>query len=53
MADHIVRSYDVDLDELRRSISEMGGLAEKMLGDATLSLVRRDTTLAQAVIAAR
>jgi phosphate transport system protein len=52
MAEHIVRSYDVDLDELRRSISEMGGIAEKMLGDATLSLVRRDTALAQAVIAA-
>ena len=51
MADHIVSSYDVELQDLRRSISEMGGIAEKMLGDAVDALVRRDTGLAQSVIA--
>ncbi|GEP06096.1 phosphate signaling complex protein PhoU [Methylobacterium oxalidis] len=52
MSEHIVTSYDNDLDDLRRSISEMGGIAEKMMADASHALVRRDTVLAQAVIAA-
>jgi phosphate transport system protein len=50
--DHISKSFDEDLALLRRLISELGGLAEKMLVDATTALVRRDTALAQAVIAA-
>ncbi|SFL49964.1 phosphate signaling complex protein PhoU [Methylorubrum salsuginis] len=52
MSEHIVSSYDNDLENLRRSIAEMGGVAEKMLAEATEALVRRDTTLAQAVIVA-
>jgi len=52
MPDHIVSSYDTDLEDLRRSISEMGGIAEKMMTDASNALVRRDVPLAQAVIAA-
>ena len=52
MRDHIVTSYDQDLEDLRRSIAEMGGVAEKMMTDATEALVRRDKALAQAVIAA-
>ncbi|MBX9932072.1 MAG: phosphate signaling complex protein PhoU [Methylobacterium sp.] len=52
MSDHIVSSYDKDLEDLRRSISEMGGIAEKMMNEAGHALVRRDTELAQAVIAA-
>ena len=52
MPDHIVTSYDTDLEGLRRSIAEMGGVAEKMTADATEALVRRDTALAQAVIGA-
>ncbi len=52
MSDHIVSSYDNDLENLRRSISEMGGIAEKMVADATDALVRRDTALAQSVIVA-
>ena len=52
MADHIVSSYDTDLENLRRSISEMGGIAEKMMAEATQALVRRDSPLAQSVIAA-
>jgi phosphate transport system protein len=52
MSGHIVHSFDVELQNLRRSISEMGGIAEAMLSDATISLVQRNTSLAQAVIAA-
>ena len=52
MPDHIVSSYDTDLEDLRRSISEMGGIAEKMMTEASDALVRRDVPLAQAVIAA-
>ncbi|PVE23912.1 phosphate transport system regulatory protein PhoU [Microvirga sp. KLBC 81] len=51
MAEHIVSSYDNDLQALRRRISEMGGIAEKMLVDAIQALVRHDTALAQSVIA--
>ncbi|KLK92864.1 PhoU family transcriptional regulator [Microvirga vignae] len=51
MAEHIVSSYDNDLQALRRRISEMGGIAEKMLVDAIQALVRHDTALAQTVIA--
>ncbi len=51
MAEHIVSSYDNDLQALRRRISEMGGIAEKMLVDAIGALVRHDTALAQTVIA--
>ena len=52
MPGHIVRSFDADLENLTRQVSEMGGIAEKMFGDATTALVRGDTELAQSVIAA-
>jgi phosphate transport system protein len=52
MTEHIVRSYDTDLEGIRRSLAEMGGMAERMLGDATVALVRRDTALAQKIISA-
>jgi phosphate transport system protein len=51
MAEHIVSSYDNDLQGLRRRITEMGGIAEKMLVDAIAALVRHDKALAQTVIA--
>lgn len=50
MPEHIVSSYDNDLQSLRRRISEMGGIAEKMLVDAIAALVRSDLPLAQTVI---
>jgi phosphate transport system protein len=50
MSEHLVRSYDTDLETLRRLIAEMGGISERMLGDATVALVRGDTTLAQKVV---
>ena len=52
MGEHIVRSFDEDLEGLRRTISEMGGIAEKMMAEASEALVRRDNALAQAVITA-
>jgi phosphate transport system protein len=52
MQEHTVRAFDADLEGLRRGISEMGGIAEKMLADATAALVERDAALAQSVIAA-
>jgi phosphate transport system protein len=51
MSEHIVSSYDIDLQNLRRRIAEMGGIAEKMVADAIQALVKRDATLAQSVIA--
>jgi phosphate transport system protein len=50
MPDHIVSSYDTELQDLRRRIAEMGGIAEKMLTEAITALVQRDTPLAQAVM---
>jgi phosphate transport system protein len=50
MAEHIVSSYDNDLQGLRRRISEMGGIAEKMLVESIAALVRHDKILAQTVI---
>jgi phosphate transport system protein len=52
MAEHIVSSYDNDLQGLRRRISEMGGIAEKMLVESIAALVRHDKALAQTVISA-
>ena len=47
---HIFSAYDDDLKFLSRRISEMGGLAEQMGGDAVRALVNGDTALAQKVI---
>lgn len=52
MAEHILKAFDAELGDLRRRISELGGLAEKMLADAVKALARQDTALAQAVILA-
>ena len=52
MTDHIVRAYDQELEHLGRKIAEMGGIAEKMLSDATDALSTFDVDLAQATVAA-
>jgi phosphate transport system protein len=51
MSDHIVKSYDRDLEALGRRIAEMGGVAEKMLADAMDALTSFDVELAQRVVA--
>ncbi|MBM1174270.1 phosphate signaling complex protein PhoU [Microvirga arabica] len=51
MSEHIVSSYDTDLQGLRQRIAEMGGIAEKMLVDSVAALARHDKPMAQTVIA--
>lgn len=51
MTDHTVKAYDLELQDLARRISEMGGIAESMLGRAVQALVRGDARLAEEVIA--
>ena len=52
MSDHIVNSYDRDLEALGRSIAEMGGVAEKMLAEAMTALSSFDVDLARSVVSA-
>lgn len=44
--EHIVRSYDTDLNQLNDLIARMGGLAEKQLADAVQAVFKRDAELA-------
>jgi phosphate transport system protein len=52
MSEHTMKAFDADLQELTRNVAEMGGLAEKLIAEAVDALVKRDTKLAQQVIAA-
>ena len=49
--EHTVQSYDDELTRLATLISEMGGLAEAAVGDATRGLLKLDHEMAKAVIA--
>ena len=51
MNEHTAKAFDTDLQELTRSIGEMGGLAEREIADAIQALTRRDTALAMRVVA--
>jgi len=51
MMEHTIRAFDADLQELGRMIAEMGGLAERQIGDALDALNQRDPELAQGVVA--
>ena len=51
MMEHTIRAFDADLQDLARMVAEMGGLAEKQIGDSVDALVKRDLALAQRVIA--
>jgi phosphate transport system protein len=51
MSDHTVSSFDQELRELRNMIAEMGGYAEKSVIESIDALMKRDTALAQQVIA--
>ena len=50
-SEHIVKSYDEDLGRIDNIIAEMGGLVEAQLSDAIAAMVRRDTEMAERVIA--
>jgi phosphate transport system protein len=49
-SEHIVKSYDEELQRLETMLIRMGGLVEAQLGDALGALSRRDPALAEAVI---
>ena len=49
-AEHIVKSFDDQLEELRRTIVRMGGMVEAELSGAVEALVRRDSDMAQRII---
>jgi len=51
MMDHTARAFDIDLQDLSRMVAEMGGLAEKQIGDAVDALAKRDIALAQRIVA--
>ncbi|MEM7213173.1 MAG: phosphate signaling complex protein PhoU, partial [Pseudomonadota bacterium] len=50
--EHIVKSFDEDLNKIENIIIEMGGLVEKQISDAATALNKRDIELAESVIAA-
>jgi phosphate transport system protein len=50
MSEHTAKAFDVDLQELNKSVAQMGGLAEKAIADSVDALVRLDTSLASRVI---
>jgi phosphate transport system protein len=47
---HVIKSYDEDLRQLRDMIARMGGLAERQVADSTYALTRRDPELAAIVV---
>ncbi len=48
--EHIVKSYQDELNQLDSNIAKMGGLAERLLGNAIDALEKRDPELATATI---
>jgi phosphate transport system protein len=48
---HTVKAFDDELDQLRASIAEMGGLAERAIAESMRALVQRDIDAASQVIA--
>jgi phosphate transport system protein len=49
--EHIVKSYDEELQQLNAVVLRMGGIAEAQLAGAIDALVRRDSELAEKVVA--
>jgi phosphate transport system protein len=47
---HTVKAFDEELDQLRATICEMGGLAEAAIRESMEALVRRDSEAAKGVI---
>ncbi len=52
VAEHIIKSYDQELQRLDNSIAEMGGMAESQLAAAIDAVQKRDGDLATSVIEA-
>jgi phosphate transport system protein len=49
-SEHIIKSYDEELERLSKMIVEMGGLAESQLAAAIEAVAKRDSALAARVI---
>jgi phosphate transport system protein len=49
--EHTAKAFDADLQDLARLVAEMGGMAEKQIGDAVDALNTHDITLAAQTIA--
>jgi phosphate transport system protein len=47
---HTIKAFDEELDALRATIAEMGGLAEEAIREAMAALVRRDADAAAQVV---
>jgi phosphate transport system protein len=47
---HTVKAFDQELDALRATIAEMGGLAEAAIRDAMAALVARDAAAAEEIV---
>lgn len=47
---HTVKAFDEDLDQLRATISEMGGLAEAAIRESMRALMQRDTDTAAKIV---
>ncbi len=51
MADHIVKSFQDQLDALSTGLVQMGGLCETQLANAIEAILRRDSVLAEQTVA--
>jgi phosphate transport system protein len=51
MVDHTIRAFDTDLQQLAGKVAEMGRLDGEQIADAITALLKRDTALAEQVIA--
>jgi len=51
MSEHIVTSFEEELNHLSAEISRMGGLAESQVASAVDAVARRDVSLSEAVVA--
>jgi len=49
--EHTVKAFDRELEDIERRLSEMGGVAEKMIVDAMDALANADAALANRVVA--
>jgi phosphate transport system protein len=48
--EHIIKSYDEELQRLDNALTQMGGIAENQLGAAIEAVIKRDSDLATEVI---
>jgi phosphate transport system protein len=50
MSEHIVKSYDEQLNILKNTIAKMGSLAEKQIKDATEAAIKQDQEFADKIV---